>query len=292
MLRAMIDKVLDGRRKRALKAKMNKLKAGVINRIFRYDAAKLKASLARAGVTESDTLLVHANFEPMSGFQGTPLDLVNALAETVGERGNLLMVSIPFRGSAYDYLEEGKVFNVRKTMSMMGLVTEMFRRRPGTLRSLHPTHPVLAFGKDAERLVADHERCLYPCGDGSPFDKFRRMHGKILFYDVGFGAITFFHHVEDLLKNDVPFDIYEERKFSVRALDADGGERTIETFVFARALKRDAARLEAEMVRRGKLRRGRVGNSRYILVDADDVVAVHTDMVKAGDYPYDLSRSS
>lgn len=290
MLRNALNRVLDGRRKRALKAKLNKAKLGVINRLFRYDAEALRASLRKAGIVETDTLLVHANFEPTSGFQGTPLDLVNALVDLVGEKGNLLMVSIPFRGSAYDYLEQDKVFNVKKTMSMMGLVTEMFRRRPGTLRSVHPTHAVLAVGKDAEELVAGHEDCLQPCGRGTPYDKFRKLHGKILFFDVGFGAITFFHHVEDLLQDRVPFDIYDERRFTVRAVDADGNERTIETVTFNPSLKRAAEKLEAVMAREGKIRKGRVGNSRWLLVSADDVVASHTAMVEAGDYPYNLSQ--
>lgn len=289
MLRSVLDRVLDGQRKRALKAKLNKAKLAVINRLYAYDAEAMKASLRAAGIVETDTLLVHANFEPTSGFRGSPADLVEALVGLVGEKGNLLMVSIPFRGSAYEYLEQGKVFNAKKTMSMMGLVTEMFRRREGTLRSVHPTHPVLAYGRDAERLVEGHERSRYPCGPGTPFDKFREMHGKILFYDVGFGAITFFHHVEELLADRVPFDIYADRLFTVKALDLAGREHTIETHVFNPELKRAADKLEATMTRDGRIRAGRVGNSRYLLVTADDVVASHTAMVEAGDHPYHLS---
>lgn len=288
MLRKVVNRVLDGRQKRALKAKINKAKQRVVNALFSYDGEQLKASLSQAGIVETDTVLVHVNFEPNSGFQGTPLDLVDAMADLVGEKGNLMMVSIPFQGSAYEYLEKGKVFNVGKTMSMMGLVTEMFRRRSGTRRSLHPTHPVLAFGKDAEWLVAGHEDCVYPCGEGSPFDKFRSLGGKILFFDVGFGAITFFHCVEDLLKDRLPFEVYDERVFSVKAIDADGGERVIETYVFSPALKRDAGRLEGEMLRRGKIKKARVGNSRYLLVTAEDVVDCFAAMVESGDFPYEV----
>ena len=200
------------------------------------------------------------------------------------------MVSIPFRGAAYDYLALNKPFNVKKTISMMGLVTEMFRRREGTLRSLHPTHPVLAFGKDAQWLVAEHDRCLYPCGPGSPFDKFRQLKGKILFFDVRFGAITFFHYVEDLLKDRLPFPVYDERLFSVPAVDANGENRVIQTYAFSNGVPRMAEKLEAEMARQGKIRQGRVGNSRCRLVTAEDVVSCQTAMVAAGNYPYDLGR--
>jgi len=290
LLRSTIAGCLNERQKRALKVTLNEAKKRLVNALLGYDGAKIKARLRSMGISESDTLLVHSNFKPDSGFRGTPLDLVNALAETVGEKGNLLMVSIPFRGAAYEYLALNKTFHVNKTISMMGLITEMFRRRAGTLRSLHPTHPVLAIGKNAQWLVADHDRCLYPCGPGSPFDKFRQLKGKILFFDVPFGAITFFHYVEDLLKGRLPFPVYDDRLFSVNAVDSKGEIRVIRSYAFSRDIPRSAEKLEAEMLRRGKILRGRVGNSRFLLVTAEDVVSCQTAMVEAGNYPYDLNR--
>jgi aminoglycoside 3-N-acetyltransferase len=284
-LRSTLSRLMSERHKRAIRSKLNEAKKRFADAVLGYDGAKLKARLRSAGITESDTLLVHSNFKPDSGFRGTPLDLANALAELVG-KGNLLMVSLPFRGAAYDYLALGKPFNVRKTMSMMGLVTEMFRRREGTLRSLHPTHPVLAHGKDAAWLVADHERCLYPCGAGSPFEKIRELRGKLLFFDVSFQSITFFHHVEDLLQARIPFPIYSERLFSVPAVDANGGQHVIRTYAFNKAARRASDKLEAEMQRQGLIRSGRVGNSRFQVATTADVVACFTAMVEAGNLPY------
>jgi aminoglycoside 3-N-acetyltransferase len=291
MLRSTLSRWLGDRHRRALKSALNEVKKRLASVLLAYDGARLKARLKRAGISETDTLLVHSNFKPDSGFQGAPLDLANALAELVGQKGNLLMVSIPFRGAAYDHLALGKPFNVKKTLSMMGLTTEMFRRREGTLRSLHPTHPVLAHGKDAEWLVARHEHCLYPCGPGSPFEKFHQLKGKILFFDVPFTSITFFHYVEDLLKEALPFPVYSDRLFSVPAVDANGGEHVIRTYAFNNDVRRMADKLEAEMARQGKIRRGRVGNSRFCLVTAADVVQCFTGMVKAGNLPYELRTS-
>jgi aminoglycoside 3-N-acetyltransferase len=284
-LRAMGDRV-----KRTIRTRINQARNHLVRSLLDYDGRKLQARLRRAGISETDTLLVHANFVPDSGFRGTPLDLVSAMADLVGEKGNLMMVSIPFRGSAYDYLSQNKTFNARKTISLMGLATEMFRRREGTLRSLHPTHPVLAFGKDASWLVADHQRCPYPCGAGSPFEKFRQLNGKILFFDVSFGSITFFHYVEDLLRDRLPFAVYEERPFAVTAIDANGESHVINTHAFNRAVPRKADKLERQMLQDRKIRRGRIGNSRFTLVNAEDVVSCFTAMVEAGNYPYDLDR--
>jgi len=286
MSRSLIAKYLSAKQKRVLRSKFNEVRNKLVRTLFRYDADKLKLRLTRIGITATDSLMVHANFGPDSGFQGAPLDLVNALVDLVGEKGNLLMVSLPFRGAAYDYLALGKRFNVKKTISMMGLVTEMFRRKEGTLRSLHPTHPVLAHGKDAEWLVADHERCLYPCGPGSPFEKFHRLKGKLLFFDVSFRSITFFHYVEDLLRERLPFPVYGDRLFSVPAVGVNGEDRVIRTYAFNNDVRRMAEKLEAEMERQGKIRDGSVGNSRFRLVTAEDVVACFTAMVETGNLPY------
>jgi aminoglycoside 3-N-acetyltransferase len=288
MSRNIIARYLSAEHKRVLKQRITAFRNKLIRTLFRYDAEDLKGRLEASGISATDTLMVHANFEVDSGFQGAPVDLVNALVETVGEKGNLLMVSLPFRGAAYDYLALGKQFNVRKTLSMMGLVTEMFRRRDGTLRSLHPTHPVLACGKDAQWIIADHDRCLYPCGAGSPFEKFHKLKGKILFFDVSFQSITFFHYVEDLLKARLPFPVYDDRLFAVPIVDANGDNRILETYAFNREVRRSAAKLEVQMEQQGKIRRGRVGNSQFVLVTADDVVACFTAMVEQGNLPYEF----
>src|SRR5688572_11803022 len=119
MLKRALLNALDGRQKRALKARVNQAKQFLVRTLRSYDAAQLNAQLRRMGITDTDTLLVHSNFEPMSGFKGAPMDVVNALAGLVADKGNLLMVSLPFRGSAYDHLAANKVFDVRKTLSMM-----------------------------------------------------------------------------------------------------------------------------------------------------------------------------
>jgi aminoglycoside 3-N-acetyltransferase len=287
-LRKTVTTLLSDQQKRALKARVNKTRQQLVRAFLRYDAERLKASLRRLGIQETDTILVHANFEPDSGFEGGPADVVEALVDLVGRRGNLLMVSIPFRGAAVDYLAQNKVFNVKKTISMMGLVTELFRRRQGTLRSLHPTHPVLAYGPDAASLVAGHESCLFPCGPGSPFDKLLPANAKIVFFDVGFEAVTFFHHVEHLLKDQLPFPVYDDRLFSVNVIDAQGQNRVVQTYAYNKQVTRRADLLYAEMLRRGKVLRARLGNSRIIVVNAADVLACQSAMVAAHRYPYNV----
>ena len=64
-------RLVSERHKRAIKSKLNEAKKRFADALLGYDGAKLKARLRSAGVSESDTLLVHSNFKPDSGFQGT-----------------------------------------------------------------------------------------------------------------------------------------------------------------------------------------------------------------------------
>lgn len=288
MIRSTLSKHLSDKTKLSIKAKYGKIKTHLVLYLRSYTADDLRSRLRQIGVAETDTLLVHANFEQDSGFKGTPQDVVDALIQTVGLEGNLLMVSIPYRGTAYDYLKRNKPFRIRKTMSMMGLVTELFRRTEGVMRSLHPTHPVLVYGKDSSWLVEDHEKCMFPCGAGSPFDKFRQLNGKILFFDVDFTSITFFHYIEDHIKHKLPFDIYHSDPFSVTAYDYENREHTINTYVFNPQLVRNAAKLKSEMITNNLIIKARVGNSQLLLVEPEDVVSCMTSMVEAENYPYDI----
>jgi aminoglycoside 3-N-acetyltransferase len=287
MLRQALGRALSDRHKRALKTKLNGARQLWVKTFLHYNGDQLKAAVRQLGLADTDTVLVHSNFEPDSGFEGTPLDLVNVLESLFAVNGNLLMVSIPFRGSAYDYLKSYKTFNVRKTLSMMGLVTEMFRRKPQTVRSLHPTHPVLASGPDSAWFVAGHEECLYPCGPQTPFEKLLEKNGQILFFDVGLEAITFFHYVEHLLKDELPFPVYSDEMFTVGVVDADGRKREMKTYAYSKTPRR-ADKLYEEMSRQGKVRRARIGNSRLLLVTAEDVVSCQSAMVRAGRYPYEV----
>ena len=182
--------------KSKLRGWYHKGKVGFVQRFRSYDPATLKKSLAAEfGIGAGDTLLVHSAYGPLTGFQGSPNDLIDTLLEAIGPSGNLMMVSMPFFSSASEYLRKANVFDVRKTASKMGLISETFRRRPGVVRSLHPTHPVLVYGPAAEAMVSGHEDCMYPCGPGSPYEKFMELNGRVLFYGVTEFHFTF-HHFE------------------------------------------------------------------------------------------------
>jgi aminoglycoside 3-N-acetyltransferase len=232
--------------------------------------------------------MVHSSFSMTSGFTGSPGDFIDGLLEAVGPEGHLLMVSMPYMSSTFEYLQQGKIFDVRKTVSHMGIVSETFRRRSGVLRSQHPTHPILASGPKATWLVEDHEKCLYPCGLRTPFDKLLRLGGKVLFFDVSFFTFTFFHYLEERIKDRLDFSLFFPEPFEVPFIDLDGNRQVMRTFVYTLEAnrRRRPQILKDELDRLHLVKECRLGNSHLQLVNNEDAVRCLDEMTARGIFFY------
>ena len=144
-------------------------KAQAARTIWAYGPDELVTRLRKIGVTPGSTLMFHSSWRPHNGFQGKPADVVRALKAAVGEGGLLVMPSMPYHNmSSAQWLAKGKPMNVLRSPSMMGLVSEVFRRSEGVQRSLSLSHPLLAWGRDAAAFVEGHERAERSFGDASP----------------------------------------------------------------------------------------------------------------------------
>ena len=264
------------------------LRQRYVDTFHAYGEAQLLTTLRSLGIAQGDTLMVHAGFNRFSGFNASPSRLIDTLLEAVGENGNLLMVSMAYMSSAYDYLKQGKPFDVRKTVSHMGLVSETFRRRKGVLRSLHPSNPVLAAGPKAQWIVENHDACVQPCGPGSPFDKLGQLHAKVLFYDASIFTNTFFHYLEDSLEARLPFPLFREEIVEATVIDYAGSTRVIRTKAYSQeAIRRRRPEIMTrELDRLGLIKRARVGNSELLLLATDDLLRVVSEMASRGTFFY------
>jgi aminoglycoside 3-N-acetyltransferase len=275
-----------------LKAKLAAGRVAVVRAFRSYDEARLLRALRAAGVRSGDSVMLHGSFAREHGFKGSIEQLTNVFMDAVGPSGNLLMVSLPYRTSSIDYLERFKQFDVRRTPSMMGLVSEFFRRRPDVIRSVHPTHPILAWGPDAKWFVEDHADCLYPCGPNTPFDRLAEVEGLVVFYNAPFGTFTFFHYLEHLVSTEVPFPVYTEAPFVVSVLDDRGEPRTVNTYAYSReAIRRRRPEvLENALRASGLLIERKVGNTRLLAVRVRDAIDCVKRLSRQGTYFYDLSE--
>jgi aminoglycoside 3-N-acetyltransferase len=238
---------------------------------FRFTPADLQRALLQLGIVPGDVLMVHSAFDKFLGFEGGPVDAVRALQEVVGSDGALLMPTIPFQGTAVEYALGDPVFDARQTVSRMGLITEMFRRCPGVVRSIHPTHSVAVWGKRADVIIAGHERSDTPCGRLTPYARLLDYDGKILLMGVPPSTMTFCYFAAEELEPRLPIPVLTRETYAMRWKDADGTIRVSNVRLFARGIDHDLSPLIAELKRRKQWRQRRVGRLPLALVRAREV---------------------
>jgi len=280
------------RYKRAVKAKAFEARRVFVQALRSYGAPQLSCVLRSLGIASGDSVMLHSAFAPHYGFRGSIEQLIDLFIDAVGPRGNLLMVSLPYRSSSLEYLSQGKTFDVRKTPSMMGMVSEMFRRRGDVLRSLHPSHPVLVRGPKASWFVGDHHLCSFPCGPGTPFGKLAEVSGKAVFFNVPFATYTMFHYLEHLVSPRLPFPLYADEPFNVSVIDAEGRERIVTTYAFALETirRRRFALFEDALRQRGLIAERRIGNGSVLAVRVGDTIDCAREMADRGQLFYDLDE--
>ncbi|HQC52299.1 MAG TPA: AAC(3) family N-acetyltransferase, partial [Lentisphaeria bacterium] len=132
--------------------------------------ASLTHDLELSGIRRQDTLLVHSSMKSIGQVEGRADTVLDALSDYLQDEGLLVFPTLTWS----NVNAEQPVYSVRDTPSVVGILPELFRQRPGVRRSLHPTHSVAALGRDAEDFVEGHERFDSPAALGSPWDRLRQ----------------------------------------------------------------------------------------------------------------------
>ena len=145
------------------------------------------------GVRLGGVLLVHSSLRSLGPLEGGAETVVLSLLEALGPQGTLLMPALSYRTVG----PKSPLFNVITTPSCVGALPEYFRTRPGTLRSVHPTHSVSGVGPLVNSLLGEHIRSTTPCGPYSPFARLPEANGQILFLGCGLRPNTSMHAVEE-----------------------------------------------------------------------------------------------
>jgi aminoglycoside 3-N-acetyltransferase len=153
------------------------------------------------------------------------------IQETIGPSGTVLFPTYPnHRISSYEYLQQGNVFDVRKSPSYTGILTEFARRQRSAVRSLHPTKSVCAIGKVAKEITATHHLSPYPHDTGSPYYKLIENDGKIIGLGASSHYLTFGHCVDDALKEKFPVRVYHDEIFDAPCINYEGDRVIVRTY--------------------------------------------------------------
>lgn len=203
-----------------------------LNRIFKKRRAE-KTSIEQIHhllekefqIIKGDNLIISSSFGNLNA-SFCPEDLVLLLQEIVGPKGNILMPFYP-PGNSYEWAKSGKVFNMRTTPSSMGVLTQVFSERSDVYKSKHPTKALVAWGNDAQEIVAGHENSTTPYYWDSPYGWLLKNPSKSL--GIGVPNRPIIHACEDVLFKKMRQ--YLKNNFTLLIKDYDGTIIEVNTFV-------------------------------------------------------------
>ncbi len=192
-----------------------------------YTKEDLIKHIQKLRIKPNDTVMVHTSLKSVGEIDSegktTAEVLIDALRECLCD-GLLL---IPAHTWA-TVPKESQIFDVMTSKPCVGAVPcaavklaneAREEGKTGIVRSLHPTHSVVAFGKDAEEYIQDDVFASTPAPWNGSFGKLSERGGKILLIGVEQNRNTYIHAVDEWL--DLP-DKLVEAIYDVQVRDYDG----------------------------------------------------------------------
>ena len=177
---------------------------------------KMAEDFRALGLKKDDVVLMHSSLSSLGFVEGGADTVIDTLLSVLSE-GTLLMPAL-----SYQFCRpETPYFSAKDTPSCIGAIPEAFRKREGTLRSIHPSHSVCGVGKYAEEILREHIKDSTPVGPSSAFALLPKYGGKVLMLGCGIGPNTSIHGVEELV---TPVYLYRDGEFPFTLVDENGTE--------------------------------------------------------------------
>ena len=172
----------------------------------------LKVQLNALGIIPGDHLIVHSSLKSMGWIAGGAQAVVEALIETVTRSGTIVMPAQSGDNSDPSYWmlppvpqawhepirQSIPAFDKHLTpLREMGKIADCLHRHPETIRSPHPAHSFIAWGKNAMDWMSEH-----PIGDSfgmdSPLGTMLGTDVKVVMIGVSYESCTALHLSEYL----------------------------------------------------------------------------------------------
>jgi len=224
---------------------------------------QLCKQLRDLGVEPRSVLLIHTSFSKIKPVEDSPLGLIAALRLALGPQGTLVMPSMTEDGD--------HPFDSKTTPCIgMGIVSDMFWRLPGVLRSDNPS-AFAAIGEQAVRITAPHP-IDPPHGLNRPLGRVYELEGQVLLLGVGHDANTTIHLAESLA------GVRYRRKKYVTVVKE--GKATRIDYQEIDHCCQNFSLVDRWLEDRGLQRKGHVGHAEARLARPEDIVAVVVEQLR------------
>lgn len=187
-----------------------------------YTKDQLLQQLREMGIKPNDNLLVHSSMKSLGPVQGGADTVLDALMEAVPE-GLLILPTHTWKQMSEEY----NLFDPETEPVCVGILPEIFRKRPGVVRSLHPTHSVAVYGKDAEDYIKGEENCTTPCPREGCWGRLKDINAKILLIGVTHTRNTYIHSIEEAF--DIP-ERFTDRPVRFQVKLPDGSIKHVDMY--------------------------------------------------------------
>jgi aminoglycoside 3-N-acetyltransferase len=173
-----------------------------------------KFLIERLNLREGCDVIVHSAYDALIYWNLSPEHIIKILMDVIGDKGTIIMPSFS-KIHAKDFIKLKSIFDVLKTPTQMGLINEIFRRMPGTVRSYDPLKSFVAYGPKAPYYTGTHHLSVYSYDEESPLFKLAENNGIV----IGLGApvhnLTLVHTIENIMGDKFPLEVYDNNSFEI-----------------------------------------------------------------------------
>lgn len=166
------------------------------------------------GIKHDDKVTIHSSLKSIGEIEGGADGLIDAFCEYLYD-GLFIVPTHTWANVGPDQ----PVYDVRKTVPCIGTLAKVAAFRKDGVRSLHPTHSVAVFGKEAKKFISGEEKAETPAPVGGCISRLYEEHGKILLVGVGHERNTYLHAVDERI--NLPNRL-SDKTFPVDIIDYDG----------------------------------------------------------------------
>lgn len=237
--------------------------------VVEYD--DIVSELRRLGVKRGMGLMVHSSLSAFGWVEGGANAVIEALMEATGKEGTILMPSFN-HGAAFGEKGQG-YYDPKETPTTNGTIPDTFWRLPDVYRSLNPTHPFAAWGKNAKRYVENHH-LTFTMGEDSPLGLLALEDG----YQINLGTThrtTTAKHVAETIKRVRCLGLRTEEYLVKLPNGRMAKHRTWSWRSKACPLTDSGEFIEREMEKRSLQQKGKIGNATltfFKLLDLFEVI--------------------
>lgn len=144
------------------------------------------------GIGHDGIVTVHSSLREVGPIEGGADGLIDAMKAYLSE-GLLLIPTYTWA----NVNAANPHFDVRSTVPCIGTLARVAAFRPDGVRSLHPTHSMAAFGKNAREYLRGEELSATPAPVGGALSRLYELGGKVLLIGVGHERNTYLHSIDE-----------------------------------------------------------------------------------------------